>query len=93
MSDQAERLPGQEVGGRDETHRETARRLEHDNPGWIVVFGVYSRQFVAFPRFPAPPRTVVAAFYPAALPARMREVEARLNTARPHREDSPLVDG
>ena len=93
MSDQAEPLPGREVGGTDETHRETARRLEHDNPGWIVVFGVYTRQFVAFPRFPAPPRTIVAAVYPAALPARMREVEARLNTASPQREDSRLAGG
>jgi len=93
MTEQAEPQPGDEVGGTDEAHRETARRLEHDNPGWIVVFGVYTRQFVAFPRFPAPPRTIVAAVYPVALPGRMREVESRLNAARPRREDSRSPDG
>jgi hypothetical protein len=93
MPDQAEPQPGDEVGGTDEAHRETARWLEHDNPGWIVVFGVYTRQFVAFPRFPAPPRTIVATAYPAALPGRMRKVESRLNAARPQREDSRSPDG
>lgn len=52
-----------------------AEKLETDNPMWIVVFGVYSRQFVAFPRFSAPVGTIVTARYPAALPQRMRRVE------------------
>jgi hypothetical protein len=93
MPDQAGPQSGDEVGGTDEAHRETARWLEHDNPGGIVVFGVYTRQFVAFPRFPAPPRTIVATAYPAALPGRMRKVESRLNAARPQREDSRSPDG
>lgn len=54
-----------------------AERLESDNPLWIVVFGDYSREFVAFPRFPVPQGTVVAARYPAAMPAKMRAVEGR----------------
>jgi hypothetical protein len=29
--------------------RGVARRLETDNPLWIVVFGVYSKEFVCFP--------------------------------------------
>jgi hypothetical protein len=53
-----------------------AERIEEENPSWIVVFGVYSRQFVCFPRFPVPPGTVVVALCPEALPGRMREVEA-----------------
>jgi hypothetical protein len=93
MTDQSEPLPAGESSGTDQANRETARRLELDNPGWIVIFGVYTRQFVAFPRFPAPARTIIAATYPAALPARMREVEGRLNMAEPQREVSPLADG
>ena len=56
--------------------KRVAERLESDNPRWIVLFGDYSREFVAFPRFAAPRGTVVAARYPGALPARMRAVEA-----------------
>ena len=62
-------------GTSDHESREIAQRIEQDNPRWIVVFGVYTRQFVGFPRFPAPPGTVVAALYPAAMPGRMRELE------------------
>jgi hypothetical protein len=50
-----------------------AGELESENPLWIVIFGVYTRQFVAFPRFPGGKMTV--AWYPAALAARMREIE------------------
>lgn len=57
--------------------KQIAERLEKDNPRWIVVFGEYTKQFVAFPRFPVPRGTVVAAHYPAALPAWMRAVESR----------------
>jgi hypothetical protein len=77
----------------DQGHAETARQLEDDNPDWIVVFGVYSRQFVAFPRFPAPLRTIVVAIYPGALPARMRAVERRLRIAAPQRRKVPPGGG
>jgi hypothetical protein len=53
----------------------TAAKLETDNPLWIVVFGVYSRQFIAFPRFNVPIGTMATARYPAALPGRMRRIE------------------
>lgn len=58
--------------------REAAERIERENPKWIVVFGVYTKQFVCFPRFHAPPGTVVVALYPPALHAQMREVERLL---------------
>jgi hypothetical protein len=57
--------------------RRIAGRLGEDNPSWIVLFGIYSRQFVAFPRFDVPMGTVVAARYPATLPPRMRRIESR----------------
>lgn len=55
--------------------KRVAERLEKDHPRWIVLFGDYSREFVAFPRFTAPRGTVAAARYPGALPARLRAVE------------------
>ncbi len=57
--------------------RRIAKQLESDNPLWIVMFGVYSREFVAFARFEAPSGTIITARYPAALPSRMREVERK----------------
>lgn len=54
--------------------REIARRLEVDNPLWIVVFGVYSKEFVCFPRFTVPGGAIVAAQYPDLQP-RMRRIE------------------
>ncbi len=62
----------------DDASREVAERTERENPAWIVVFGIYTRQFVCFPRFPAPRGTMIAALYPAALPGRMREIERAL---------------
>jgi hypothetical protein len=52
-----------------------ARELESDNPLWIVVFGVYSRQFIALPRFSVPAGTMIIAYYPAALTTRMHGIE------------------
>ena len=60
--------------------RQIAAQIQADNPRWIVMFGVYSRQFVAFPRFDAPMIAFVAVLYPEALPPRLRAVEAK---ARP----------
>lgn len=55
--------------------RAVAARTEKENPRWIVLFGVYSKQFVGFPLFAVPPGTLVIAQYPGALPKRFREVE------------------
>jgi hypothetical protein len=60
--------------------KQVAERLESDNPWWIVVYGVFTREFVAFPRFRAPV-AVVTASYPAALPPRMRAIEAQARPA------------
>jgi hypothetical protein len=58
-----------------------AERLESENAGWMIMYGVYSRQFVAFPRFKAPRPTVVTATYPSALPDRLRQVERQAGYA------------
>jgi hypothetical protein len=61
-----------------EDMRRIAEKLEAENPQWIVLFGVYSQQFVAFPRFSVPSGTIVAARYPGAMPDRMRAVERQV---------------
>jgi hypothetical protein len=58
-------------------YRETARQIERRRPGWIVVWGCYTRQFVAFPLFRAAPGTILAAKQSATLIASMRETENR----------------
>jgi hypothetical protein len=55
--------------------RRIAERLESANPLWMVVFGAYTHEFVAFPRFDTPRGGVIITRYPDALPDRMREVE------------------
>jgi hypothetical protein len=54
-----------------------AGKLESENPLWIVVYGVYSRQFVGFPRFSVPTGTMAVALYPDALARRMRDIERK----------------
>jgi hypothetical protein len=68
-----------------------AERLESDNPLWIVVFGVYTRQFVAFPRFAAPEGTVITAGYPGALSERMRRVEHLARVLRAMKTESAAL--
>ncbi len=65
----------------DNQSRDIAQQMERDNPQWIVIFGVYTKEFVGFPQFSAPPGTVVAACYPAAMSDRMREAERALQPA------------
>jgi hypothetical protein len=65
-----------------------ARELEEENPLWIVVFGVYTRQFVGFARFDAPGQSIVVAYYPAALTSRMREIERR---AKKYQKSTPCA--
>jgi hypothetical protein len=59
----------------DESHRETAKRIEHDHPHWIVMWGVYSREYVAFPLFRVPSGTVLSSGNFNLLAAKMRQIE------------------
>jgi hypothetical protein len=57
---------------------QVAERLEYDNPDWMVMYGSYSREFVAFPVYPdAPDNSYCSAKDPAALDGRIRETERR----------------
>jgi hypothetical protein len=52
-----------------------AAKIEAENPLWFVVFGVWTRQLIAFPRFDVTIGTIATATYPGALIERMREIE------------------
>jgi len=69
----------------DEANRETARQIELQRPGWMVLWGIYSKQYVAFPLSAAPPGTVLAAAYPPALESRMQMAELRAQGKPRHR--------
>ena len=68
----------------DQEHR-AAARMERDYPGWAVLWGTHTRLFWAFPRFHAPPGTVITAPGTAELTTRMRHAElaARAHMPRP----------
>lgn len=70
----------------DDVAREAAERTERENPGWIVLFGVFTKEFVCFPRFPAPAGTIVTALYPDAILPRMRMIERALRAGLPEGE-------
>jgi hypothetical protein len=69
----------------DEANRETARQIELQHPGWMVLWGVYSKQYVAFPLFAAPAGTILTAGYAPALAPRMAAAERRAQETRRHR--------
>jgi len=66
-----------------EAYRETAQRIEQENPRWIVVWGVYSQEFVAFPKFRAPSGTVLHTRNSKALVTGMRQIEFTFTSAAP----------
>jgi len=71
-----------------DVNREKAQEIERQWTGWMVVYGSYSKEYVAFPLFPAPPGTILTATYPPALIARMQQAERRLH-ARPRHRGEP----
>jgi hypothetical protein len=52
-----------------------AEEIQRQRPGWLVLWGCYSKRFVAFPLFTVRQRTILVAFYPNALLAHMEEAE------------------
>jgi hypothetical protein len=68
--------------------RSIAVEIQRKRPGWMILFGCYSRHFVAFPLFALRRRVIVTARYPDALVARMDEA-GRLLRIRPGRGADP----
>lgn len=63
------------TGPHDRAQGQTAARMQHHNPHWVIMWGTYSRRYWAFPRFNALPGTVVTAVDAAGLTARLRHVK------------------
>jgi hypothetical protein len=53
-----------------------AARIEERNVGWLVVFGAYTREFVAFPRPALPVSGWLASQDPGTLVRLMHQAEA-----------------
>lgn len=54
---------------------QAAERLQDENPQWLVLYGSWTRELVAFALFGAPPGTWVAAKDAETLVRRMRQTE------------------
>ena len=62
---------------------QVAERLEEDNPDWVIMYGSYSREFVAFPVYPnAPDNSYCSAKDPAKIDDHIRETERRHGRVR-----------
>ncbi|HLI37591.1 MAG TPA: hypothetical protein VKV80_09650 [Streptosporangiaceae bacterium] len=62
--------------GEDPGQRE-ADKLQEQNPAWLIIWGTWTREFVAFPLFHVPPGSFIAHKDPRELARRMRETERR----------------
>jgi hypothetical protein len=71
----------------EDASREIAAQLEREHPNWMIIFGVYTKQFIAFPRFRAPCRTILTALYPQALADRIARAEIQANISQPRKEE------
>jgi hypothetical protein len=70
----------------DDEYRATAQEIQRQRPDWMVLWGCYSRRFVAFPLFAMRRRVIVIASYPDALLARLAEIE-RVQRIQPEKEE------
>lgn len=69
----------------DDACRVVAEDIQRQRPDWLVLWGTYSKRFVAFPLFAVRERAIVIAHYPDALLPRLDEVERHLRI-RPEQE-------
>jgi hypothetical protein len=62
-------------GPADVQRREIAVQLQRDHPNWLVLWGSFTHEYVAFPRFKTAPGTVLHNKDPDRLANRMRQIE------------------
>ena len=67
----------------DELERRAAVQLESRHPGWLVMWGTYTRVYWAFPRFNAPAGSILATPDAAELTTRMRQAELAASGRHP----------
>jgi hypothetical protein len=62
--------------------RQAADELDQAHPHWLVLWGEFSREFVAFPLFRTGGRTILHTADRKALAVGMQQVEARVKEYR-----------
>jgi hypothetical protein len=65
----------------DEHQRQIAAQLQHDYTNWVILWGLHTRLYWAFPTFTASPGTIVAAAAPRQLTMRMQDTEHAATSA------------
>jgi hypothetical protein len=71
--------------------RMAAAQLQHDHQHWLVMWGCYTRRYIAFPLFPVPRGTILTAAVPDEMAAKMRRQERSAGVRVP--PPSPAPDG
>ncbi len=69
--------------------RETATRIEQDYPLWLVMWGAYSEEYWAYPRFDAPRGTILHSRDPNSLASEMRAMQMSRQVAIPPVSNNP----
>jgi hypothetical protein len=88
----AERSPGRGAKRAfDQRERQIAARIAQDFPRWLVLWGLYSRRFWAFPCFRVPRGTIAEAANPDDLVAEMRSIQRAAMSGAPARHPDPSV--
>jgi hypothetical protein len=66
-----------------------AAQLQHDHNHWLVIWGCYTRTYIAFPLFAAPRGTILIAAAPADMAAKMRRQERSAGVRVPQPSPPP----
>lgn len=69
--------------------RAAAARLQRDHRNWLVLWGCYTHNYVAFPLFPAPRGTILTAATPGEMTAKMRRAERVAGVRAPSQPAAP----
>jgi hypothetical protein len=60
----------------EDTCRATARTIQHKHPGWLILWGCYTKTYIAFPLFTTRRRGIwVTGYSPAGLLPGLDEAE------------------
>lgn len=69
--------------------RQAAAQLQRDHGRWLVLWGCYTRRYIAFPLFGAPRGTVLTAATPGEMAAKIHSTERSAGLQVPPPRHSP----
>jgi hypothetical protein len=73
----------------EEACRMAAARLQHEHRHWMIMWGCYTRTYVAFPLFHAPRGTILTATVPEEMIAKIRRQERAAGMRIPQPSPAP----